>query len=178
MNFIEEFITPPLLAGEEREGGVLFDSSDTDYLATHLTTVQLRKEMHNVDIQQGVARCFGEDDDGIYWEHFGRVCVLALDIQKASQPKIEVREGQVSCRAIKEAHDIVDVISRYTELKKTGKEYVGKCPFHEENHPSFQVSQQKQVFYCFSCQRKGDLINFIMQIEDLDTKQACLSLRT
>jgi len=157
---------------------LLFDAGDLDHLATHLTPEQIRKEIHNADIQQGVARCFGEDDGITYWEHFGKACKLALAIQKANQPKVEVREGQVSVRATKEANDIVDVISHYTSLRKAGKEYIGRCPFHHENHPSLQVNQEKQLFYCFSCQRKGDLINFIMQIEDLDTKRACLFLKT
>ena len=182
MNFLEEFITPPLLAEEEREGNmgnkcrVLFDAGAVGYLAIRLPPEQIRKEIHSADVQQGVARCFGEDDDRIFWEQFGKACKLALDIQKASQPRAEVREGQFSVRAIKEAHDIVDVIGRYTKLRKAGKEYIGRCPFHRDNHPSLQVNQEKQVFYCFSCQRKGDLINFIMQIEDLDTKRACLFL--
>ena len=156
---------------------VSFDLDDANYLVCYLSAQQLRKEIHYADIGQGVARCFGEDDGITYWEHFGKVCGLALDIQKASQPKVEVREGQVSIRAIKEANDIVDVIGRYTGLRKAGKEYIGRCPFHQDNHPSLQVNQQKQVFYCFSCQRKGDVINFVMQIEDLDTKQACLFLK-
>ncbi|MDP6576559.1 MAG: CHC2 zinc finger domain-containing protein [Dehalococcoidales bacterium] len=113
-----------------------------------------------------------------YWQEFGKTCELSLDIQKAGEPKVEVREGQVSVKVIKEAHDIVDVISHYTRLRKAGKEYIGRCPFHQDNNPSLQVNQLKQVFYCFSCKQKGDLINFIMQIEGLDTKQACLFLRT
>ena len=150
-----------------------FDARDVGYLDTHLTPEQLWKEIHNADIQQGVALCFGEDDGITYWEHFGRTCELALDMQKANQPKVEVREGHFSVKTIKEAHDIVDVISRYTKLRKAGKEYVGKCPFHQENHPSLQVSQKKQLFYCFSCQRKGDAIDFIKAIENLDVKGAC-----
>jgi DNA primase len=63
-------------------------------------------------------------------------------------------------------------------LRKAGKEYVGGCPFHEDHRPSLCVNQEKQLFHCFSCHRKGDLINFIMQIENLDTKQACLFLGT
>ena len=156
---------------------VSFDLDDVNYLAGHLSAQQLRKEIRDADTQQGVSRCFSEDTDSLYWEDFGKACELALNIQKASQPKIEVREGQVSIRAIKEAKDIVDVISHYTKLRKAGKEYAGKCPFHQDNRPSLQINQQKQVFYCFSCQRKGDVINFIMQIENLDTKQACLFLR-
>lgn len=155
---------------------IVFDASDVGYLATHLTPEQLQKQIHDADIQQGVARCFGEDDGITYWEHFGKACKLALDIHKANQPKVEVREGQVSVRATKEANDIVDVISRYTGLRKAGKEYIGKCPFHQDNHPSLQVNREKQLFYCFSCLRKGDVVNFIMQIENLDTKQACLFL--
>ena len=108
-----------------------FDLDDANYLAGHLSAQQLRKEIHDADIQQGVSRCFGEDDGIAYWEHFGKACEIALDIQKASQQKIELREGQFSVKAIKEANDIVDVIGHYTGLRKAGKEYIGKCPFHQ-----------------------------------------------
>jgi len=142
----------------------------------NLTSEQLKKELRKADIQYGLSRLFAENDEEHYWKGFKEACQLALDIQKSRRPKIEVREGQFSVRAIKEAHDIVDVIGRYTDLRKAGKEYVGRCPFHRDNHPSLQVNQEKQVFYCFSCQRKGDWINFIMQIENLSTKGACLFL--
>ena len=155
---------------------VSFDLDDANYLAGHLSAQQLRKEIHRADIEQGVSQCFGEDIEAYFWRDFGKACETALDIQRTNQPKIELREGQVSVRATKEANDIVNVISRYTGLRKAGKEYVGKCPFHQENHPSLQVNQQKQLFYCFSCQRKGDVINFVMQIENLNTKQACIFL--
>jgi len=152
---------------------VSLDLDDANYLADHLSAEQLRKEIHDADIKRAVARCFGEDEEEFYWEDFGEVCKTALDILRANQPKVEVREGQVSVRATKDANDIVDVISRYTGLRKVGKEYIGKCPFHQDNHPSLQVNQDKQVFYCFSCQRKGDVVNFIMQIEGLTIKEAC-----
>lgn len=154
-----------------------FDAGDVSYLATHLTLEQLRKEIHHASVERGACRCLGLDEEEFYWEDFGKTCELALDIHKANQPKVEVREGQFSVKTIKEAHDIVDVINSYTKLRKTGKEYVGKCPFHQENHPSLQVNQQKQLFYCFSCQHKGDVINFIMQAENLGTKQACQFLQ-
>lgn len=173
--------TPASRGGKRGDMGnnrrVAFDAGDVDYLAAHLTPKQLRKEVHHASAERGACRCLGLDEE-YYWEDFGKTCELALDIQRASQPKVEGREGRFSVRVVKEAHDIVDVIGRYTELRKAGKEYIGRCPFHEDKHPSLQVSQQKQVFYCFSCLRKGDLINFIMQIEDLDTKRACLFLRT
>lgn len=61
--------------------------------------------------------------------------------------------------------DIVEVISSYIDLKKTGKNYVGFCPFHSEKTPSFTVSPEKQIFYCFGCQAGGNLFSFIMQME-------------
>ncbi len=77
----------------------------------------------------------------------------------------------------KQQHDIVDVIGAYVNLRKaTRSEYIGRCPFHEDRHPSLNVSSDKQKFHCFGCHHKGDVIDFISQIEDLDTKQACLFL--
>ena len=177
INSLEEFIIPHLLAGEGKPMSIS-DKTDVDYLASHLTTEQLRREIHNADIQEGVARLFAKDEDATYWHEFGQACQLAMNAQRSNRPKREVGKGQLSVGAIKDAHDIVDVISRYTDLRKVGKEYIGRCPFHQDEHPSLHVSQEKQLFYCFSCQRKGDVVNFIMQIEDLDTKQACLFLGT
>jgi hypothetical protein len=154
-----------------------FDLDDANYLASQLSAQQLRREIHHADAKRSVSQCFGEDDAINYWQTFSRVCELALDIQKANQPKVVAREGQFSVKAIKETHDIVDVISRYTKLRKAGKEHIGSCPFHSDNNPSVQVNQEKQLFFCFSCQHKGDVINFLVQIENLDTKQACLFLR-
>jgi len=68
--------------------------------------------------------------------------------------------------------DIVEVISAYVELKKTGKNYSGLCPFHAEKTPSFTVSPEKQIFYCFGCQSGGNLFTFIMQIEELSFPEA------
>ncbi|MBE3554127.1 MAG: DNA primase, partial [Thermicanus sp.] len=63
------------------------------------------------------------------------------------------------------AHDIVDVVSQYVSLRKSGKRYVGLCPFHSEKTPSFTVVPDKQFFYCFGCHAGGDVLKFIMEIE-------------
>lgn len=68
---------------------------------------------------------------------------------------------------IRNRFDIVEVVSSYIELKKAGRNYVGLCPFHGEKSPSFTVSPEKQLFYCFGCQQGGTLFNFIMQLEGL-----------
>lgn len=65
-------------------------------------------------------------------------------------------------------NDIVDVISEYVTLKKSGRNFIGLCPFHREKTPSFCVSMDKQIFKCFGCSQGGNVISFIMKIENLD----------
>lgn len=64
-----------------------------------------------------------------------------------------------------EKNDIVDIISQYMNLKKRGRNYIGLCPFHSEKTPSFSVSQDKQLFYCFGCGEGGNVSTFIQKIE-------------
>lgn len=65
-------------------------------------------------------------------------------------------------------NDIIDYVSQYVTLKKTGRDYSGLCPFHNEKTPSFHVSQEKQLFHCFGCGASGNLVQFVMQTENLD----------
>ena len=66
---------------------------------------------------------------------------------------------------VKQQADIVRVVGEYVRLKKTGKDFSGLCPFHQEKTPSFTVSPLKQIFYCFGCGKGGDVFNFVMDIE-------------
>lgn len=63
--------------------------------------------------------------------------------------------------------DIVDVISAYTPLRKAGRSFMGRCPFHEEKTPSFSVSQEKGVYHCFGCGKSGNMFTFIMDTENV-----------
>ena len=69
-------------------------------------------------------------------------------------------------------NDIVEYISRSVHLKRAGSTYKGLCPFHKEKNPSFSVSPDKQLFYCFGCGKGGTVINFAMQQENLDFVEA------
>lgn len=71
-----------------------------------------------------------------------------------------------------ESNDIIDVISQYITLKKTGNSYKGKCPFHNEKTPSFSVSPEKQLYHCFGCGAGGNIIGFIMEIENMSFLEA------
>jgi len=63
---------------------------------------------------------------------------------------------------IRSGNDIVDVISGYVRLTKKGSTYFGLCPFHNEKTPSFSVSPNKQMYYCFGCGAGGNVITFLI----------------
>ena len=73
---------------------------------------------------------------------------------------------------IRNNNDIVDVISQYVVLKRSGRNFFGLCPFHKEKSPSFSVSPDKQIFHCFGCGVGGDVFRFVGKIEGLDFREA------
>lgn len=73
---------------------------------------------------------------------------------------------------VRSANDIVNVISDYVRLQKKGSTHFGLCPFHNEKTPSFSVSQNKQMYYCFGCGAGGNVITFLMQYENYTFQEA------
>ena len=69
---------------------------------------------------------------------------------------------------IKQKNSVIDVISNYVTLKRSGSNYTGLCPFHNEKTPSFMASDAKQIFHCFGCGVGGDVVTFIRRIENLE----------
>ena len=72
--------------------------------------------------------------------------------------------------------DIVDVVGSRVTLKKSGKNYSGLCPFHDEKSPSFSVSPDKQFFHCFGCQESGSALTFLMKYERMEFVEAVEAL--
>ncbi len=73
---------------------------------------------------------------------------------------------------IRNKTDIVDVVSKYVNLTKTGKNYIGVCPFHDDHSPSMSVSKDKQIYKCFSCGATGNVFNFIQDYENVSFPEA------
>ncbi|HAM81354.1 DNA primase [Ornithinibacillus bavariensis] len=73
---------------------------------------------------------------------------------------------------VRTSNDIVDVIGEYVQLKKQGRNYFGLCPFHGEKTASFSVTQEKQIFHCFGCGKGGNVVTFLMEMENFSFFEA------
>ena len=74
--------------------------------------------------------------------------------------------------SIRSQADIVDVVSDYVSLRKSGKNYQGLCPFHDEKTPSFSVNPERQIFHCFGCGKGGSVFSFLMEHEHVTFVEA------
>ncbi|MGH9446916.1 MAG: CHC2 zinc finger domain-containing protein, partial [Terriglobia bacterium] len=73
---------------------------------------------------------------------------------------------------IRSAADIIRVVGGYVKLRKSGANFVGLCPFHQEKTPSFAVHPARQIFHCFGCGAGGDVFKFVMLIENVSFPEA------
>ena len=77
---------------------------------------------------------------------------------------------------VKEAADIVEIVSAHTDLQQRGQDYWGNCPFHDERTPSFKVNPRDKLYYCFGCEASGDVFRFVEEKEGLEFPDAVESL--
>lgn len=83
-----------------------------------------------------------------------------------------VRYSDELIEEIRNRNDIVDVISGYVALKRSGRSFFGLCPFHNEKSPSFAVSPDKQIFHCFGCGVGGNVFHFVSKIENVGFRES------
>ncbi len=83
-----------------------------------------------------------------------------------------MRIPEETVEAVKQGTDITDLVSSYIKLEKRGRNYVGLCPFHNENTPSFTVSPDKQICHCFGCKKGGNVFQFYMEAENVAFSEA------
>ena len=86
------------------------------------------------------------------------------------------RIPQETINRINDTADIVDVVSKYVDLKKRGRNFFGLCPFHNEKTPSFSVAPDKGIYHCFGCGNGGNAVNFIMEYEKISFVDAIQEL--
>ena len=94
---------------------------------------------------------------------------------KESEEKMQ-RYSDEMIDEIRQTNDIVDIISQYVHLKRSGRNFFGLCPFHNEKSPSFSVSPDKQIFHCFGCGVGGNVFTFLTKIEGINFVEAVQTL--
>jgi hypothetical protein len=146
--------------------------TDAEALTIRFTLKELRKELHTAEVN-----CLPDQDDYGYWLWYADIVNQAIDIKKKAQPKPIVIPGHIDIEAIKQCADIVTVVENYAvKLKKAGHDFKGLCPFHKERTPSFTVYPEEKRYHCYGCQADGDVIGFVMKIENCDFKSAALKV--
>jgi len=83
-----------------------------------------------------------------------------------------MERAKLDIAAVKSRRNLSDVVARHVKLKKAGHEFVGLCPFHDENTASFRVNDAKGVFHCFGCSAAGDVIDFVKAAEGMTFMEA------
>lgn len=87
--------------------------------------------------------------------------------------KSHLQDKTVDIESLKQSNDLVELAESYgLNLKKRGKKFWSLCPFHKEKTASFKIDQQKQLYYCFGCGAKGDILDFVQKIRGCDFKEA------
>ena len=102
---------------------------------------------------------------------------LPLPLPQQSRGQSPVPNNRSEIEALKRSVRIEEIARRYLELQPNGQRFIARCPFHEDQHPSFVLYPESQSFYCFGCQAYGDVITFLMRIERLTFPEALDALR-
>lgn len=162
----------------------IFDYFDIFYLANTLTIPQLRHEIQQAELKATLQNTFlgtpyQDKNDDFPWTEYAKYCREALEcLQKSRKGKPSpVPIGHINIDSLRERNDIVAVIEQYTQLRKSGhNRFLGRCPLHEDKHPSMTVYASEQVWHCFQCGKGGDIFDFIMAVNTCDFKQAAAIL--
>lgn len=115
----------------------------------------------------------------IMTDRIKELVAILVKFQNANYYRRQNMGGDISNEMIRRATQspILDVVQQHVELKKRGKDYFGKCPFHNEKTASFSVNVEKNIFYCFGCHKGSSVIDFVMKKEGLSFPEAVKRLQ-
>lgn len=155
----------------------VFDNIDVQYLVDNLTPQQLRWEIHLAHTRQALANQwlgtrYEHPEDRFPHQEYAKACLEALKIVRSQRPNPQPIRGRINVEELKARTDIVEVVERYTTLRKAGKNFTGCCPIHGDKHPSLTVYPDQQSWYCYGCNRGGDVIAFVQAVENTDFRGA------
>ena len=161
----------------------IFDASDIDALLTmadgestvlRFTPAELRHQIHAAEVESSVCRTFGEDAWAFVYADLADAMRIASDILLSTQRKPAPRPGHdsIDMQAIKSRADILNVAERYTKLHKSGARFSGKCPLHDSKGSPLTIYPENQSWYCFHCDKGGDVLDMVMLFERMGFREA------
>ncbi len=150
-----------------------FGSIDVYIIANRFTTAQLRQELHHAESEASIDQQFEGTEyvSDFPWADYVDVCKEALTWKRPKKSQSNY-SYKIDVDQIKHSHDIVEVVEGYTTLRKSGSNFSGKCPIHNDKTPSMVVYPDNQSWHCFGCNKGGDVIRFIQSVEGTDFKGA------
>lgn len=112
-------------------------------------------------------------------------CSRTLFIRKLQLPTLPKREefkvccvDQETIQTVKERLDFAQLVSSVVKLKRSGNSFIGNCPFHDDENPSFCINNEKKIFHCFACGASGDMITFVMRLHSISFADAVKKLQS
>lgn len=159
---------------------MLFNDTDVAFIVERFGLEGLREERRKAESQLHIA-LYMDDDTGIaFYEQYLEIINTGIKLIQFRTPKQKLISGQISIQQIKGEVDIVSIIEKYLQLRKTSSRFSAICPFHQHKDPnnhSLMIYPESQSWYCFGCLKGGDVIDFIQNAEHCDIKQAAAILR-
>jgi len=152
---------------------VLFDMIDVAHLEA-FDYDRLRREKRHAELELSTARYWEIPDDIGYWEQYLEVVTVAISRKRYDDKKRYPlgNNHRISAADVKERLDIVNIIEQTTELRKTGNRFTGKCPLHNDRSPSLTVYPDQRSWWCYSCNRGGDIFDFIQAYDNVSFPKA------
>ena len=130
--------------------------------------------MNNLKVREGDLSIVLDEGSLFFADRDARVCIGMSLLRRQEMGMAQY--SRVWLDELIDRTDIVQVVSRHVQLTKKGNRYWGLCPFHMEKTASFSVNPQWQIYYCFGCHASGGVINFLMEVEHLEFKEAVAQL--
>jgi len=159
----------------QKSNYTVFDADDVDWLTLSFNLPQLRRELHHAEIELAVCRQF-HDPLEHYWRDYAGAIKLAVNIARCRAPRVSRRRGSSNrlpqASDVKARNDAVDTIGQYVRLRKSGRNFRGLCPLHNDREPSLMVYPDDQRWRCYGCNQGGDVITFTMLYHNCSFRDA------
>ena len=156
----------------------LFDMTDVAYLE-RCTMEGLKRTKHHAELELHACDFWDDYTDAQFWFEYLEAVDCAISRKRYDERKanpLPKNSSGISATDVKERLDIVAVSGEYTDLRKSGSRFTGSCPLHPDLNPSLVIYPDQQTFWCYSCNKGGDVFDFIQEYDKVTFAEALKKL--